>query len=146
MYFIVNVQLKFWMEFKRHTPWAMCRLARAHWWSWWTSCIYHVSIMRIELDYFWSFRLDIFILPLTSFLFMWTPSKKGAAYHLWFKSTSSRAPLFWAPLMSALLKSEQSMSANHFKIEECRLSATHFWGWVKLKSALFEKASEFIEF
>ena len=47
--------------------------------------------------------------------------------------------------MSALLKSERNMSATHFKIEECRLSDTHFWGWVKSKSALFKKASEFIE-
>ena len=59
---------------------------------------------------------------------------------------SSRAPLFWAPLMSALPKFEQSMSATHFKIEECRLSDTHFLGWVKSKSALFKKASEVIKF
>ena len=64
----------------------------------------------------------------------------------WLWATSSRAPLFWAPLTSALPKSERSMSATHFKIEECRLSDTHFWEWVKSKSALFKKASEFIEF
>ena len=60
--------------------------------------------------------------------------------------TSSRAPLFWAPLTSALPKSERIMSATHFKIEEWRLSATHFWGWVKSKSALFQKAWEFMKF
>ena len=30
-------------------------------------------------------------------------------------------------LTSALPKSERSMSATHFKIEECQLSATPFW-------------------
>ena len=60
--------------------------------------------------------------------------------------TSSRAALFWATLMSALIKFERSLSTTHFKIKECRLSDTHFLGWVKSKSALFKKASEFIKF
>ena len=54
---------------------------------------------------------------------------KNIHLQMWFP-TSSRAPLFWTPLMSALPKPEGSMSATHFKLmsfEQSWWFLFHIW-------------------